>query len=50
MEEIAKGLTDGVSNRFHLDRPSYAAMAQFAADQVDMFDPNEETISCFCGD
>jgi len=35
---------------FRSDRPSYAQMAAFAADQVDMFDPNEETISCFCGD
>jgi 3'-phosphoadenosine 5'-phosphosulfate sulfotransferase (PAPS reductase)/FAD synthetase len=35
---------------FRSDRPSYAAMAQFAADQRDMFDPKEEAISCFCGD
>ena len=35
---------------FSKDRPSYAAMAQFAADQRDMFDPKEEAISCFCGD
>lgn len=36
--------------KFRTDRPSYAAMAQFAADQRDMFDPNEEAIPCFCGD
>ena len=35
---------------FRTDRPSYASMAQFAADQTDMFNPNEEVISCFCGD
>lgn len=35
---------------FRSDRPSYAAMSQFAADQRDMFDPKEEAISCFCGD
>lgn len=35
---------------FRSDRPSYAQMAAFAADQVDMFDVNEEAISCFCGD
>jgi hypothetical protein len=35
---------------FRSDRPSYASMTKFAADQIDMFDPNEETIACFCGD
>lgn len=35
---------------FRSDRPSYAQMAAFAADQSDMFDPKEEAISCFCGD
>jgi 3'-phosphoadenosine 5'-phosphosulfate sulfotransferase (PAPS reductase)/FAD synthetase len=35
---------------FRSDRPSYSAMAKFAHDQSDMFDPNEEAISCFCGD
>ena len=35
---------------FRSDRPSYAAMIKFAANQTDMFDPNEEAISCFCGD
>ena len=35
---------------FRSDRPSYAQMAKFAAEQRDMFDPNEEAISCFCGD
>lgn len=35
---------------FRSDRPSYASMAQFAADQRDMFDKNEEAIACYCGD
>lgn len=35
---------------FRSDRPSYASMAKFAAEQRDMFDPAEEAISCFCGD
>ena len=35
---------------FSKDRPSYAAMAKFNAEQRDMFDKNEEAISCFCGD
>ena len=40
----------GGGGRFRNDRPSYAQMAKFAADQRDMFDKNEEAISCFCGD
>ena len=36
--------------RFRQDRPSYKEMAKFAEQQIDMFDPNEEGISCFCGD
>jgi 3'-phosphoadenosine 5'-phosphosulfate sulfotransferase (PAPS reductase)/FAD synthetase len=36
--------------RFHKDRPSYEQMARYVADQRDMFDQNEEAISCFCGD
>ena len=35
---------------FRTDRPSYASMLQFTKEQVDMFDPNEQAISCFCGD
>lgn len=36
---------------FRKDRPGYAQMAQFIAQQRDMFDPpNEEAIACFCGD
>jgi 3'-phosphoadenosine 5'-phosphosulfate sulfotransferase (PAPS reductase)/FAD synthetase len=36
--------------RFRWDRPSYAQMAKYAADQGDMFDPAEEAISCYCGE
>lgn len=35
---------------FRADRPSYAAMKKFSIDQLGMFDPDEESISCFCGD
>lgn len=35
---------------FRSDRPSYAQMLKFAQTQMDMFNPNEETIPCFCGD
>jgi len=35
---------------FRSDRPSYAQMLKFSQEQRDMFDPNEEGISCFCGD
>lgn len=41
---------DRIGARFRSDRPSYAQMAQFVAQQRDMFDPNEEAIACFCGD
>lgn len=39
-----------INGRFCKDRPSYASMMQFTQNQSDMFDPNEETIACFCGD
>jgi 3'-phosphoadenosine 5'-phosphosulfate sulfotransferase (PAPS reductase)/FAD synthetase len=39
-----------INGRFCKDRPSYAQMAKFAADQQNMFDPSEEAIACFCGD
>ena len=51
MEALALALASKPSGAvFRSDRPSYASMIQFAADQIDMFDPNEEAISCFCGD
>lgn len=35
---------------FRSDRPSYASMLKFSKEQMTMFDQNEETIACFCGD
>jgi 3'-phosphoadenosine 5'-phosphosulfate sulfotransferase (PAPS reductase)/FAD synthetase len=35
---------------FRIDRPTYAQMVAYAADQGNMFDDDEEAISCFCGD
>jgi 3'-phosphoadenosine 5'-phosphosulfate sulfotransferase (PAPS reductase)/FAD synthetase len=35
---------------FRKDRPNYASMVKFAADQISLIDPNEEGIACFCGD
>ena len=35
---------------FRKDRPGYASMLQFTQEQINMFDPNEEGIACFCGD
>lgn len=49
-EQAAETVAHGAGNRFRNDRPSYARMMEYAAQQVDMFDPNEEAISCFCGD
>jgi len=51
MEALALALASKPSGAvFRSDRPSYASMIEFAANQTDMFDPNEEAISCFCGD
>lgn len=41
----------GAGARFNkYGEPSYAALAAYARDQRDMFDPEEEAIACFCGD
>ena len=42
----------GIANGgyFRKDRPSYASMMKFNEEQINMFDKNEETIPCFCGD
>jgi 3'-phosphoadenosine 5'-phosphosulfate sulfotransferase (PAPS reductase)/FAD synthetase len=51
IEALALALASKPSGaRFRTDRPSYAEMLKFTKEQKDMFDPNEETISCFCGD
>lgn len=39
-----------IGGTFRSDRSSYSAMLKYAKEQVDMFDPNEESIACFCGD
>lgn len=51
MEALALALASRPSGAvFRSDRPSYSQMIKFASEQKDMFDPNEETIACFCGD
>ena len=51
MEALALALASKPSGAvFRSDRPSYSSMIKFAAEQKDMFDPNEESIACFCGD
>lgn len=51
MEALALALASKPSGAvFRSDRPSYASMVKYAAEQTDMFDKNEEAISCFCGD
>lgn len=50
MEALALALASQPSGaKFRTDRPSYAQMAKFAEQQMDMFS-EEEGISCFCGD
>jgi 3'-phosphoadenosine 5'-phosphosulfate sulfotransferase (PAPS reductase)/FAD synthetase len=39
-----------IGARFNQTHPSYKSLLQFSKDQVDMFDKDEEAISCFCGD
>jgi 3'-phosphoadenosine 5'-phosphosulfate sulfotransferase (PAPS reductase)/FAD synthetase len=49
-EEQAATRCHGDGKFFAIDRPSYAQMYKYAAEQTDMFDLNEDAISCFCGD
>lgn len=49
-EEQASKRCHGDGKFFAIDRPSYAEMYKYSFEQNDMFDPNEEAISCFCGD
>jgi hypothetical protein len=42
--------TYGDGAKFRKDRPSYKDMYEFANKQTNLFDQNEEAISCFCGD
>jgi 3'-phosphoadenosine 5'-phosphosulfate sulfotransferase (PAPS reductase)/FAD synthetase len=39
-----------IKGRFSKDRPTYKQMMDFSKSQTDMFDQNEETVACFCGD
>lgn len=51
MEALALALASRPSGaRFTKDGPSYSQIEQFAADQSDMFDPDQEALACFCGD
>lgn len=36
--------------RFRSDRPTYSQMLEYGKAQGNLFDPDEEGISCFCGD
>ena len=51
MEALALALASKPSGAtFRKDRPNYANMVKFAADQSSLFDQDEEGIACFCGD
>ena len=41
---------NSAGGKFTKNEPSYAQMAAFAAEQRDMFDPDQEAVPCFCGD
>jgi len=49
-EAEAAKRTTGDGQYFAIDRPSYAQMHKYSFEQNDMFDSDEEAISCFCGD
>lgn len=49
-QQAAAKASTAIAGRFRKDRPSYAEMTKFAREQRDLFDPNEQTIPCFCGD
>jgi 3'-phosphoadenosine 5'-phosphosulfate sulfotransferase (PAPS reductase)/FAD synthetase len=44
----APKIKDG--DKFRTDRPGYASMLTYSKAQTNLFDPNEEGLSCFCGD
>jgi len=50
MENYAKENFAKSVIHFSRDHPTYSDMAKFSKEQRDMFDPDEEAISCFCGD
>jgi 3'-phosphoadenosine 5'-phosphosulfate sulfotransferase (PAPS reductase)/FAD synthetase len=39
-----------IGGTFRSDRPSYSKMMMFAKDQGDMFDSDDQSVACFCGD
>ena len=39
-----------INSRFRFDQPSYAKMQVIATDQGQLFDFDDESIACFCGD
>jgi len=49
-EKEAAKRCSGDGKFFAIDRPSYSEMYKYSFEQTDMFDANEEGISCFCGD
>lgn len=49
-EEEAAKRCSGDGQFFAIDRPTYAQMLKFSQEQKDMFDSNEQGISCYCGD
>ena len=51
MESFAASVGNKASGMiFRSDRPSYAQMAKFAAEQRRLFNDEESPIACFCGD
>jgi hypothetical protein len=51
MEEFAMTTAKKPSDAvFRQERPSYSQIMKFSQDQRDMFDANEESIPCFCGE
>jgi len=49
-EQEASKRCVGDGKFFAIDRPTYAQMFKYSAEQVDFFDIDEEAISCYCGD
>ena len=50
MENYAKENFAKSVIHFSRDHPTYSDMAKYSSEQRDMFDANEESIACFCGD
>ena len=46
----AEKFTEGTANRFRVDHPSYQNMKVIATSQGQLFDFDDESIPCFCGD